>query len=144
MVGVASSCVARYCVESLTSLDAVRGTINRPPKVAALPTPVAAVRPLCKSARRRRPNHQRCAKQVTAKYTPTGACIDQRPEKPGAGNAADACADSIEESNGKRPNLDREGLADREIGGTRTSRGEEEDYHPRDRLANSRKRADGK
>jgi hypothetical protein len=92
----------------------------------------------------RRPNHQRCAKQVTAKYTPTGACIDQRPEKPGAGNAADACADSIEESNGKRPNLDREGLADREIGGTRSSRGEEEDYNPLDRLANSRKRADGK
>src|SRR5262249_18957172 len=39
----------------------------------------------------------------------------------------DACADSVEESNGKRPNLDREGLADREIGGTRSSRGEEED-----------------
>jgi hypothetical protein len=122
MVGVASSCVARYCVESLTSLDAVRGTINRPPKVAALPTPVAAVRPLCRSARRRPPPQSSAMRQAgTAKYTPTGACIDQRPEKPGAGDAADVCADSIEESNGKRPNLDREGLADREIGGTRST-----------------------
>src|SRR5262249_21091704 len=60
-----------------------------------------------------RPNHQRCAKQVTAKPTHTGACIDQRSEQPGAGNAADAGADSVEGSDGKRPNLDREGFADR-------------------------------
>jgi hypothetical protein len=61
----------------------------------------------------RRPNHQRCAKQVTAKHTHTGACIDQHPEQPGAGNAADAGADSVEGSDGKCPNLDREGFADR-------------------------------
>jgi hypothetical protein len=54
----------------------------------------------------RRPSHQRCAKQVTAKHTYTGACIDQHPEQPGAGNAADACADGVKESDGKRPNLD--------------------------------------
>ena len=89
--------------------------------------------PFGRYANGRRPNHQRCAKQVTAKHTHTGTCIDQHPEQPGAGNAADACADSVEESDGKRPNLDREDLADREIGGTRSSRGEEEDYHPRDR-----------
>src|SRR5215471_20565987 len=85
----------------------------------------------------RRPKHRRSAKQVTAKHTHTGACIDQHPEQPGAGNAADAGADSVEGSDGKRPNLDREGFADREIGRARSSRGEEEDYQPRDSLANS-------
>ena len=57
----------------------------------------------------------------------TAKAVCLPPEQPGASNAADACADSVEESNSKRPNLDPEGLADREIGGTRSSRGEEED-----------------
>ena len=68
-LGVASSCVARYCVESLTSFDAVRGTVNRPQKVAALPTPAASVRPLCKSARRRPPPQSSAMRQAGNRQT---------------------------------------------------------------------------
>ena len=57
-----------------------------------------------------------------------------RPEQRRRDNTAHAGADGVEERDGGRADLDREGLADGEVAGAGRRRGEEEDDRPGDRL----------
>src|SRR6266516_1028257 len=86
-------------------------------------------------------DHQYGAQEEAGENAGPRAGVDPSSEQQRAADAADGGTERVETRNGERPDFERKGLADGEIGGARSRRGEEKDHHPGDRLHLCRKHA---